>query len=69
MQLLTASEVAERLNVSTSTLAHWRLTGRGPAYVRTSRGDRAPVRYIESDLEKYINDLRVDGDRENTQAV
>lgn len=33
-RLLTAAEVAELLNVKIQTLALWRCTGKGPAFVR-----------------------------------
>lgn len=45
----TAPEVAERLRVSEPTLARWRCTGKGPAYIKS--GGR--VLYREADLTAY----------------
>ncbi|MBX4858770.1 helix-turn-helix domain-containing protein [Rhizobium bangladeshense] len=45
----TAPEVADRLRVSEVSLARWRSTGRGPAYIKS--GGR--VLYREADLQAY----------------
>ncbi|MBY5869334.1 helix-turn-helix domain-containing protein [Rhizobium leguminosarum] len=47
----TAPEVAERLRVSEVSLARWRSTRRGPAYIKS--GGR--VLYREADLLEYEN--------------
>jgi excisionase family DNA binding protein len=48
--LLTVEEVADLLRCSVSSLNKWRLTGRGPSFVRV--GSR--VRYSAADLITYI---------------
>ena len=48
--LLTVEEVAGLLRCSVSSLNKWRLTGRGPPFVRV--GSR--VRYSTADLNTYI---------------
>jgi Helix-turn-helix domain len=48
--LLTVGEVAGLLRCSVSSLNKWRLTGRGPPFVRV--GSR--VRYSTTDLRTYI---------------
>jgi len=54
--LLTPREVSEYLNVRVATLAAWRYTGDGPAYVRLGR----MIRYQRSDIEDYVSVSRVD---------
>lgn len=49
--LLAEREVAARLALSLSTLRNWRVSKRGPAYLKI--GKRA-VRYRLEDLEKFI---------------
>lgn len=48
--LLTTTEAANFLQLSTSTLAHWRLSGRGPAFVRVG----SHVRYRVEDIDAYL---------------
>ena len=52
--LLTPTEVAEQLRVSTRTLEFWRHQGRGPAFVRLGKR----VRYRPDDLEQFIAEQR-----------
>ena len=48
-------DVARRLDVSTSTLAKWRLTGSGPGFIKIG----ASVRYPESELNAFIAALPI----------
>lgn len=48
--LLTPEDAAQRLCVSLSTLAKWRLTGSGPYYIKL--GGR--IRYTVDDIEEFI---------------
>ena len=48
--LLTPAAVADRLNLSTSTLAKWRVYGRGPSFIRLE----SAVRYPEDALADWI---------------
>jgi predicted DNA-binding transcriptional regulator AlpA len=50
--LLSESEVAQILKISTRTLQGWRLVGRGPDFVKFPRH----VRYKQSDIEKYLSE-------------
>jgi predicted DNA-binding transcriptional regulator AlpA len=53
--LLSETQTAEFLGLSTRTLQGWRLRGCGPAYIKV--GGRA-VRYRRSDLELWIEERR-----------
>lgn len=53
-RLLTPADAADVLGVALKTLADWRLTGRGPAYVRLGDGLRAPIRYPADVLDDWI---------------
>jgi predicted DNA-binding transcriptional regulator AlpA len=50
MRLVTPKALAERLDMSTSTLAKWRLDGAGPAYVKIG----ARVAYDEEMVEAWL---------------
>lgn len=49
-QHLTETQVAHRLQVTTSTVRHWRSEGRGPNYLKI--GGKI-VRYRLSDIEEF----------------
>ncbi|WP_454728534.1 helix-turn-helix transcriptional regulator [Cellulosimicrobium protaetiae] len=53
--LLTCADTAERLGVSTSTLADWRLKGTGPEFVRLGDGPRAHIRYRLDVLDAWLD--------------
>lgn len=44
---LTPKETAERLRVTTGTLANWRVLGQGPKFVKLGRKVLYPVAQIE----------------------
>lgn len=48
-RLLTPPQVADRLQLSAGTLAHWRVLRKGPRYFRI--GTR--IRYREDDVEAF----------------
>ena len=50
-EILTASQVAEILGVTTKTLAYWRSCGEGPTHFVI--GTRT-VRYRRSDLDRWL---------------
>jgi predicted DNA-binding transcriptional regulator AlpA len=50
--LLTQRDAAEALRLSVRTLERLRVTGNGPAYVKTNR----LVRYRQADLDTWIAD-------------
>ncbi len=60
--ILTTDEAARQLRVSPKTMAYWRQTGDGPAFMRL--GSRT-VRYRADDLAAYMNGRR----RQNTVEV
>ena len=60
-QALTEREVAQRLGLSVATLRAWRMKQRGPRFVRFGRA----VRYLSTDIDRYVQDSRVDRDIES----
>ena len=61
---LTEHEVAQRLSLSVATLRAWRLKRKGPRYVRFGRA----VRYLEVDVDRYVDTCGVDAAREQRPA-
>lgn len=53
MELLTISQVCEKLKVSRTTLAIWRMEGRGPAYCKVSAKS---VLYPVTAIDKYLSE-------------
>lgn len=49
--LLTTAEAARRLGFAPSTLNKWRITGRGPSFLKLGRS----VRYSLSDLDAFLS--------------
>jgi predicted DNA-binding transcriptional regulator AlpA len=47
---ITATKLAERLCLTTQTLANWRVSGRGPRYVKWG----ARVRYSLADVNAWL---------------
>lgn len=54
--LLTTSEAARTLGIQAQTLRLWRVSGKGPAYVRLGSGKFARACYRREDLERWIAD-------------
>ena len=50
--LLSQEEVAKLLKVTTGTLANYRVTGKGPRFVKGGR-----IQYRRSDVNSYIEGL------------
>lgn len=50
-EMLTPSDVAKRLNVTTATLRQWRMQGGGPPYLDLA--DKT-IRYPESELSRWV---------------
>ena len=57
VNLMTENEVSKRLNVSVASLRRWRLTKRGPAFVKVG----SLVRYSLEDLEAWLASLPTGG--------
>lgn len=51
-KLMTTAEVAEYLQVSVTTLEHWRSRGTGPRYQKLGRA----VRYRRAEVDKWIDE-------------
>lgn len=51
-ELLTQDEVAKLLKVTTGTLANYRVTGKGPRFVKGGR-----IQYRRSDVQAYLESL------------
>lgn len=52
--LLTAAETAERLRIHYDTLARWRASGQGPAYVKLCGTYRYPADELEAWIRKSL---------------
>lgn len=50
--LLSQEEVAKLLKVTTGTLANYRVTGKGPRYIKGGR-----IQYRRADVDQYIQGL------------
>jgi predicted DNA-binding transcriptional regulator AlpA len=53
--ILRAGEAAKRLNITPRTLARWRVSGIGPAYVRV--GPRC-IGYLPADIDRWADARR-----------
>lgn len=53
-ELLSPSQVAELLKVTTNTLAIWRFHRRGPSYLKIGRQVRYPLEDIEQFLDASV---------------
>lgn len=60
--LLTETEVADYLHVSVATLRKWRLTSRGPLFLKLG----SLVRYRPEDVESWLSSCPQRGGRVNT---
>ncbi len=49
--LLTARQAADAIGIHVRTLANWRVQGRGPTFVKVSRGK---VAYLASDVDRFV---------------
>ena len=49
-ELLTTAKVAEKLGLAEITVRKWRISGRGPRYVRCV----GRVRYRQADIEAWV---------------
>lgn len=53
---LNAAEAGKYLGVAVKTLSNWRALGKGPRYVRYTRGAKnTPVVYRREDLDAFID--------------
>lgn len=53
-ELLTTVVVAAYLGCKKNTLEIYRLTGKGPPFIKIGDGKQAPVRYRRSDVEAWL---------------
>lgn len=61
-KLMTPPEVAELLQVETTILSGWRITRKGPTYIKVGH----QVRYRVSDVEAWIESQRVEAEHKLT---
>lgn len=57
-RLLTTTEAAEALRLSTKQLEHYRGTGEGPPYIKLAEAQSGSVRYRLSDLKAWLDGRR-----------
>lgn len=58
--LLTAKETGKKLRRTEKTLANWRSSNIGPAYVKVSPGRSGRVLYVAADVDRWIQEHRVE---------
>lgn len=63
--LIPAERAAEQLLVTVGTLAKWRVTGAGPAFIRVNRR----IAYHPRDIETWLDARRVTSTSEVAQAT
>ncbi|MFF3617730.1 helix-turn-helix domain-containing protein [Streptomyces sp. NPDC002467] len=59
--LLKPTQVHAEYGFSPQTLANWRWTGTGPAYIKTSPGKGGRIRYKRSAIERWLDERTVSG--------
>lgn len=57
MTLLTTKDAARHIGLSASTLAQWRIAGKGPTFAKLG----ARVVYRSEDLDRWVEDNLVTG--------
>jgi len=65
LNLLTESDVAERLRVSLASVRRWRFEKRGPTFLKVG----ALVRYRPEDLETWVSTLPTGSDQHDTETA
>lgn len=65
---LTSTEAAARLRLKPGTLRLWRMTGRGPTYVRLG-GPRGRAIYREEDVEAFLQARRFNSTAEESERL
>lgn len=51
--VLTPDDLAKRWKMSAGTLKNWRAQHAGPPFVALTDGERPPIVYLRSDIEKF----------------
>lgn len=54
--VVSPRELAVWLDVSQQTLASWRITDRGPRWLKLGGGQGAPVRYVVADVLRWLGE-------------
>ena len=58
-EVLTRRQAAERLGVTTTTLARWAMQGRGPSYSLTGRaGGKGRALYSDASIAAWMQERR-----------
>jgi hypothetical protein len=58
-ELLTPQFVAADLSMKLNSLSHWRVMGKGPAYVKIGDGPKALVRYPASKYYEFRRSFKL----------
>lgn len=53
MMMLTPEELAKRWRLNSKTLSNWRVSGKGPRFVKLGAGRNTKVLYREDDVRDY----------------
>ena len=60
--LVTPSQLADRIGIKETTLANWRVIGRGPRFIRVGRAIRYRIEEVEAWLDRRTADSTSDAD-------
>lgn len=58
-ELLTPKQVHANYGFSPQTLANWRWSGQGPAYIKQTPGRGGRIKYKRSTIEAWLNERTV----------
>jgi hypothetical protein len=55
-RLISSSEAAKRLGIRPATLRRWRMSGKGPRYVKTAPGRAGRALYDLAELDRWCSE-------------
>ena len=67
--VLTSREAAAHLGVQPQTLRKWRVSGKGPTYIRLGNSPRARVAYRLRDLDQWLDARSYESTAAETVAI
>lgn len=56
--MLTTTDLAERLGLRPQTLRRWRWAGKGPRFVKLGPNRQGKVRYREADINTWLEESK-----------
>jgi predicted DNA-binding transcriptional regulator AlpA len=68
LQAVPEAEAERLFGLSRGTLAHLRKKGGGPRFFKVSKGDRSSVRYLVSELERWVKSRTFASNAERREA-